>query len=150
GVTLTPEGQELMRFAERMEAESIAAEQNLQSSEGRISGKVRLATREAFGPWIVCPKIGLLLERHPGLSLELVAAARTFNLLKHDVDLSVTVKYPSQDRLITQKLTDYRVGLFASPQYLEREGPVRSLEDLRDRQVIWYVEDMIDVDQQRY
>jgi len=150
GVTLTQAGQDLVRFAERMEAECLAAEQHLQLSDGKVSGKVRLATREAFGPWLVCPKLGLLHARHPGLVLELVPEARAFNLLKHDADLSVTVKYPSQERLITQKLTDYCVGLFASHEYLEREGPVTSLEDLRDRQVIWYVDDMIDVDQQRY
>jgi DNA-binding transcriptional LysR family regulator len=150
GVTLTPAGKDLLRFAERMEAEALAAEQNLQLSDGKVSGKVRLATREAFGLWLVCPKIGLLHARHPELVLELVPEARAFNLLKHDVDLSVTVKYPSQERLVTQKLTDYCVGLYASHEYLEREGPVTSLEELRSRQVIWYVDDMIDVDQQRY
>jgi DNA-binding transcriptional LysR family regulator len=150
GVTLTPAGIDLMRYAERIEAEAVAAEQHLFSGSGKVSGKVRLATREAFGPWLVCPKVGLLHNRHPDLILELVPEARTFNLLKHDVDLSVTVKYPSQNRLIIQKLADYRIGLFASHAYLEREGPVTSLEELRNRQVIWYVEDMIDLDGQRY
>ena len=58
--------------------------------------------------------------------------------------------HPAQNRLIAQKLTDYRLGLFASHEYLEREGPVKSLEDLKNRQVIWYVEDMIDMDVPRY
>ena len=150
GVTLTPAGMDFMRFAERMESETLAAEQHLQSADGKISGKVRLATREAFGQWLVCPKIGALHARHPDLVLELVAESRTFSLLKHDVDLSVTVTHPSQNRLIAQKLTDFRLGLFASHAYLEREGPVTSLDDLRNRQVIWYVEDMIDVDVPHY
>jgi DNA-binding transcriptional LysR family regulator len=150
GVTLTPAGIDLMRFAERMESETLAAQQHLQSADGKISGKVRLATREAFGAWLVCPKIGELQARHPDLVIELVPESRTFSLMKHDVDLSVTVTYPSQDRLITQKLTDFRVGLFASRGYLEREGPVTSLDDLKTRQVIWYVDDMVDVDVPHY
>ena len=150
GVALTPAGTDFLRFAERLESETLAAEQYLQSSDGKISGKVRLATREAFGQWLVCPKIGVLHARHPDLVLELVPESRTFSLLKHDVDLSVTVTHPSQNRLIAQKLTDYRLGLFASHAYLEREGPVTSLDDLRNRQVIWYVEDMIDVDVPHY
>lgn len=150
GVTLTPAGMDFMRFAERMEAEALAADQHLRSSDGKIAGKVRLATREAFGQWLVCPKIGELHARYPDLVLELVPESRTFSLLKHDVDISVTVTHPSQNRLIAQKLTDYRLGLFASREYLEREGPVKSVEDLRDRQVIWYVEDMIDMDVPRY
>jgi DNA-binding transcriptional LysR family regulator len=150
GASLTPAGMDFLRFAERMESETLAAEQHLQSSDGKISGKVRLATREAFGQWLVCPKIGALHARYPDLVLELVPESRTFSLLKHDVDLSVTVTHPSQNRLIAQKLTDYRLGLFASHEYLEREGPVTSLDDLRNRQVIWYVEDMIDVDVPHY
>jgi DNA-binding transcriptional LysR family regulator len=150
GATLTPAGMEFMRFAERMESETLAAEQHLQSADGRVSGKVRLATREAFGQWLVCPKVGMLHARHPDLVLELVPESRTFSLLKHDVDLSVTVTYPSQKRLIAQKLTDFRLGLFASHDYLEREGPVTGLDDLRNRQVIWYVDDMIDADVPRY
>jgi DNA-binding transcriptional LysR family regulator len=150
GVTLTPAGTDFMRFAERMEAEALAADQHLRSRDGNIAGKVRLATREAFGQWLVCPKIGELHARYPDLVLELVPESRTFSLLKHDVDISVTVTHPSQNRLIAQKLTDYRLGLFASHQYLEREGPVKSIEDLKSRQVIWYVEDMIDMDVPRY
>ncbi|HEY2010010.1 MAG TPA: LysR family transcriptional regulator [Rhizomicrobium sp.] len=150
GVTLTPAGTDFMRFAERMEAEVLAADQHLRSKDGKIAGKVRLATREAFGQWLVCPRIGELHARYPDLVLELVPESRTFNLLNHDVDISVTVTHPSQNRLIAQKLTDYRLGLFASHQYLEREGPVKSLGDLKNRQVIWYVEDMIDMDVPRY
>ena len=124
---------------------------HLQSSDlGKISGKVRLATREAFGQWLVCPKLGALRARHPNLILELVPESRTFSLMKHDVDISVTVTHPSQNRLIAKKLTDFRLGLFASHEYLEREGPVTGLDDLRNRHVIWYVEDMIDVDVPHY
>ena len=150
GVTLTPAGAEFMRFAERMESEALAADQHLRARDGKISGKVRLATREAFGQWLVCPKISVLRARYPDLVLELAPESRTFNLLKHDVDISVTVTHPAQNRLIAQKLTDYRLGLFASREYLEREGPVKSVEDLKNRQVIWYVEDMVDMDVPRY
>lgn len=150
GITMTPAGMEFMRFAERMEAEVLAADQHLRSRDGKISGKVRLATREAFGQWLVCPKIGALHARYPDLVLELVPESRTFSLLKHDVDISVTVTHPSQNRLIAQKLTDYRLGLFASHEYLEREGPVKSLDELKNRQVIWYVDDMVDMDVPRY
>lgn len=150
GITMTPAGMEFMRFAERMEAEVLAADQHLRSRDGKISGKVRLATREAFGQWLVCPKIGALHARYPDLVIELVPESRTFSLLKHDVDISVTVTHPSQNRLIAQKLTDYRLGLFASHEYLKREGPVKSLDELRNRQVIWYVDDMVDMDVPRY
>jgi len=49
-----------------------------------------------------------------------------------------------------QKLVDYRLGLFASPGYLEEFGPIDTIEELSRRDVIWYVDDFVDIDEQRY
>jgi DNA-binding transcriptional LysR family regulator len=150
GAALTPQGSEFLRYAERMEAETLAAEQSLYSRNGSVSGKVRLATREAFGAWLVCPKIHMLLQRHPNLMLELVSEARAVNLLKRDAEITVTLSYPSQNRVVVQKLTDYRLGLFASHGYLQEHGPIDSVNDLRDHDVIWYLDDVVDIEEQRY
>ena len=150
GATLTPQGSEFLRYAERMEAETLAAEQSLHSRDGSIFGKVRLATREAVGAWLVCPKIHILLQHHPNLMLELVSEARAVNLLKRDADITVTLSYPSQNRVVVQKLTDYRLGLFASHSYLQEHGPIDSVNDLRAHNVIWYLDDVVDIQEQRY
>ena len=146
GAALTPQGSEFLRYAERMEAETLAAEQSLHSLNGSVSGKVRLATREAVGAWLVCPKIHMLLQRHPDLMLELVSEARAVNLLKRDAELTVTLSYPSQNRVVVQKLTDYRLGLFASHGYLQEHGPIDRVDDLRNRDVIWYLDDVVDIE----
>jgi DNA-binding transcriptional LysR family regulator len=150
GATLTSAGVDFVRYAERIETEAAAAEQHLYSAEGNVSGRVRLATREAFGTWLVCPKVNILRKRHPRLMLEMVPEARAFSLLKHDADITVTLSRPSQNRVIAQKLTDYRLGLFASHAYLEEFGPVERVEDLKNRDVIWYLDDMVDMEEQRY
>jgi DNA-binding transcriptional LysR family regulator len=150
GITLTLQGEALFRYAERIEAETLAFEQHLISAGGTISGKVRLGTREGFGSWLVCPKIPALMKRHPDLMLELVSEARVVNLLKGDADVTVTLSYPSQNRIVVQKLTEYRMGLFASHSYLEAHGPINTIEDLRDQNVIWYIDDVIDIEEQRY
>jgi DNA-binding transcriptional LysR family regulator len=150
GVTLTPAGQNFLHHAERIEIEAMAAEQRVYTADGTVSGKVRLATREGVGAWLICPKVITLKRRHPELKLELVSEARTISLLKRDADITISLQYPSQSRVIVQKLTDYRLGLFASPDYLREYGPINTLEDLNDRDVIWYVDDFVDIEEQRY
>jgi DNA-binding transcriptional LysR family regulator len=150
GVNLTVAGRNFLGHAERIETETLRAEQKLYSASGSISGKVRLATREAFGAWLVCPKVALLRRRYPDLELELLSEARTISLLKRDADITVSLHYPSQGRVIVQKLTDYRLGLFASRAYLKEYGPINSIADLKDRDVIWYVDDIVDIAEQRY
>ena len=150
GVTLTPAGQDFLHHAERIEIEAQAAEQRVYSADGTVSGKVRLATREGVGAWLICPKIAELKRRHPELKLELVSEARTISLLKRDADITISLQYPSQSRVIVQKLTDYRLGLFASPGYLREYGPIGSVDELTDRDVVWYVDDYVDIEEQRY
>ncbi|HKU65210.1 MAG TPA: LysR family transcriptional regulator [Rhizomicrobium sp.] len=150
GATLTPAGQNFLYHAERMEKEALAAEQRVYTTDGSVCGKVRLATREGVGAWLICPKVAQLRRRHPALNLELVSEARTISLLKRDADITISLQYPQQDRVIVQKLTDYRLGLFASPEYLREYGPINSIEELSNRDVIWYLDDVVDIAEQRY
>ena len=150
GVTLTPAGQKFLDHAERIEHEALSAEQHVYSADGTVSGKVRLATREGVGAWLICPKVAELNRRYPDLKLELVSEARTISLLKRDADITISLQYPSQSRVIVQKLVDYRLGLFASPGYLEEFGPIDTVEELYRRDVIWYVDDFVDIAEQRY
>jgi DNA-binding transcriptional LysR family regulator len=150
GVTLTATGRNFLEHAERIETETLNAEQEISTASGAVAGKVRLATREAFGAWLVCPKANLLKQRYPDLKLELLSEARTISLLKRDADITVSLHFPSQNRIIVQKLVDYRLGLFASRAYLREHGPIDSIEDLKERDVIWYVDDIVDIAEQRY
>ena len=150
GITLTSTGRIFLARAERMEQEALHAEQNVKVAGTSLAGKVRLATREAFGAWLVCPRVNLLKERFPDLKLELVSEARNISLLKRDADIAVSLHRPSQSRVIVQKLTDYRLGLFASHSYLQKYPPILTVEDLQQHNVIWYIGDMIDMDEQRY
>ena len=150
GVTLTPAGQSFLLHAERIEIEAQRAEQRVYAADGTISGKVRLATREGVGAWLICPRVAELKRRHPALNLDLVSEARTISLLKRDADITISLQYPSQNRVVVQKLTDYRLGLYASPGYLREYGPIDTIEELNNRDVVWYVEDFVDIEEQRY
>ena len=46
-------------------------------------------------------------------------------------------------RLVSSKLTDYTLGLYASSAYLEKHGTPRTIDDLREHRRIGYVEDLI-------
>lgn len=149
GVTLTPAGQKFVQHAERIEFEALSAQQQV-CVDGMVSGKVRLATREGVGAWLICPKVAQLSRRYPDLKLELVSEARTVSLLKRDADITISLQYPSQSRVIVQKLVDYRLGLFASASYLREFGPINTVEELSRHDVLWYLDDYVDIDEQRY
>ena len=87
--------------------------------------------------------IAAICDANPGLEVQLVALPRVFNLSKREADMAVGVSRPEAGRLTVQKLTDYRLHLAASRDYLAGQGPIRSREDLRAHRFVGYIPDMI-------
>ncbi len=111
---------------------------------------MRLATPEAFGAHIVAPAAARLHALNPDLQLELVPAARSVNLSRREADIAIGLSRPEQGRLVSRKLADYRLGLYASHDYLAHAGEPQGLEDLRRRPLVWYIDELIDMPELRY
>jgi len=150
GAALTGPGQTLLEHAERIEAEIIAAGARLGSAGPELSGTVRLSTPEAFGAHLVAPAARAFHERHPGLQLELVPETRSVNLMRREADIAVTLSRPTRGRLVTEKLSDYSLGLYAARSYIDAHPPLCSLDELRRRPLVWYIDELIDVPELRY
>jgi len=150
GLVLTVQGQALVAYAERMEAEASSANQILTDAGVALSGSIRLATPEAFGCFLLASKMAELAARHPQLQLQLIPHSRAVSLSKREADLAVTPMRPPKGRLIAHKLSNYRVGLYASRSYLDRHPPLTSLDDLRQHAFVWYIDDLLDFAEYRY
>ena len=150
GVTLTAPGTALLEHAERMESEAVSATERLGVVGEGVEGVVRLATPEAFGAGLVAPAAAELHARHPRIQLELVPGARAINLSRREADIAVGLSRPEQGSLVSRKLADYRLGLYASRVYLEREGAPEKIQDLSRRPLVWYIDEMLDLPELRY
>lgn len=150
GLTLTDSGQRLLEHAERIESETAAISAGLAGQDYQISGSVRLATPEAFGGFLVAPHIRRFRQMYPQLDLELVAENRSFSLSKREADIAITLGRPPSGRLFARKLTGYGLGLYASADYLSRHGPIRSADDLRGKEFVSYIDDLIHLPQLKF
>lgn len=150
GTRLTSAGQTLLVHAERVEHEILAAGAALGDGDARISGTVRLATPEAFGTWLVAPNIWRLYELHPDLSLELTPESQTVHLANREADLAITLNRPPRGPIVARSLVDYRIGLFASHDYLAKHGPIERAEDLIDLPFASYIDGRLDMPELHY
>jgi DNA-binding transcriptional LysR family regulator len=66
-----------------------------------------------------------------------------FSLSKREADLTVAVTRPKSGRLLASKLTDYHLRLYAAPDYLKENPPIRDLDDLGAHVMIGYIPDLI-------
>ncbi|GAB4392970.1 MAG: LysR substrate-binding domain-containing protein [Kiloniellaceae bacterium] len=143
GYSLTEVGQRLLPSAEAMETTTLQAQAQVQGRDESLEGVVRLGAPDGFGSFFLAPRIHKLARRHPKLELQLIAMPRVFSLAKREADLTIAVTRPTSGRLVASKLTDYQLRLYAAPDYLQENPPIRSLEDLRHHAMIGYIPDLI-------
>lgn len=141
--TLTARGQELLGHAEAAESAALAAMEDAQGQEHRLAGQVRLSVAEGFGTWVLAPGMGDFNRRHPGIRLDLITASGFLNPSKREADMAVMLARPQRGRLLVRRLGDYRLHLYASPDYLARAGRPGRAAQLRDHTLIGYVPEFI-------
>lgn len=142
GVTPTPAAFALIGHAERIESELLAAAGSVAGRDREVEGVVRLAAPEACASHLIAPHIPLLRTRHPRLMLELASEGRAASLSKREADIAVMLKPPPKGRLVTRKLADFRLGLYASKGYLDRQGMPNIRADLTRHDFVSYIEEL--------
>lgn len=141
GSILTEAGELLLPIAERMESEVLAAGESLRLAEAEVSGPVRIGAPDGLGNLFLPGEFGALVQRHPNLQIELVPLPRVFSLSRREADIAISLDRPAQGKLISAKLTDYSLGVYASKSYLERAGTPQALDEVAGHRVVTGVED---------
>jgi len=142
GSELTTHGQYFLRYAEMMESASLMAREAA-GADTALEGAVRVGAPDGLGVAFLAPRLGELSERYPELRVELVPVPQAFSLSRREADIAITLERPREGRLVTRKLTDYRLGLYAAPSYLKRYGTPATATELARHRLVGYVEDLI-------
>ncbi len=143
GYTLTEQGRRLLPLAEEMERLALGAGEAVGGSAATVEGVVRIGSPEGFGSYFLAPRIAGLQDRHPHLVVQLVAASAIFSLSRRDADLVISVSRPPAGRLKVSKLTDYDLGLYAAPAYVDSHSPIASAGDLVRHRFVSYIGDLL-------
>jgi len=112
GFNLTAAGRALVPHAEAM----AAAAARIRSAEGgntALSGQLRVSVSEGFGNSFIAPRLAGFVAAHPELEIDLVASSGFLNPSRREADMAVLLARPRKGPLITRKLSDYSLGLYA-------------------------------------
>lgn len=142
GYGLTAEGSRILAHAERAEQAMAGAVEELRGTHG-LTGQIRIGAPDGCANYLLPQVLAAICDDNPGLEVQIVALPRVFNLSKREADIAIAVSRPETGRLTVQKLTDYRLHLAASTQYLAQHSAVQSVEDLRAHRMVGYIADMI-------
>ena len=144
------DGQRLTEAGERYVQQAGEIERGMQQLEGgvhggdaAIGGVVRVSASEGFSTWIVAHRLRHFVAAHPAIGIDLVATNGFLSPSKRETDVAILLARPRKGPLVTRRLTDYGLRLYASPRYLEDKAPITSVDDLRRHQLIGYIPDLV-------
>lgn len=146
GHKLNAAGQQLWPIAQAMEKAARGVEQlGLQTAAAPmdVAGLVRVGVSEGLGVQLLAAPLALLSQKHPKLSVDLLALPRLMHLSRREADIVISLERPKRGTVVVSKLAEYHLYLYGERQYLARKPLVRSSEDLRHHQFIDYVDDML-------
>jgi len=143
GYSLTEAGARLMDHALRAEVALEAAEEDLRGASAGLRGQIRIGAPDGCANYLLPQVLGRIAAENPGLEVQIVALPRVFNLSRREADMAIGVSRPETGRLTVQKLSDYRLHLAASRDWLAAGPPIRERGDLRGRSIVGYIPDMI-------
>lgn len=140
GQRLTRAGEQLLARAEEME--HAIATLDTGGASG-LEGLVRISTAEGFGTRFVAPRLATLAARYPGMTVDLVANSGFLSPSKRETDIAITLTRPRRGPVVTRKLADYALGVYAAPALLTALPPIEQPADLARQPLVGYVPDFI-------
>lgn len=137
-LTLTEDGAAFLERASRIVQEIEEASAEMAERRGTLSGPLRIAAPVTFGRMHLGPALYPFLARHPEIQLVLDIDDRRVDVSSEGYDAIVRNGPIVDSRLVVWKLSRSRRLLVASPDYLDRHGTPKTLNDLDGHKGIFY------------
>lgn len=107
------------------------AGRDAQGQEGELTGRVRLSVPTTYGHYRLPPLLARFARQYPQVQVELNITNRNVDLVAEGFDLAIRLGQLPDSGLVARKLEDAALLLVASPDYLQRMGTPRTLEELQ-------------------
>ncbi|MGX9355860.1 LysR family transcriptional regulator [Roseobacteraceae bacterium S113] len=138
GLKLTEQGYALLLPAQAMRRAAKDLELAVAGHDNEMAGTVRI-TASVFTAQYHVPQILAGIRRQlPEVHLELVPNDSSENLLFREADIALRMYRSEQLEIVTRKLGDLTIGMYATSEFLDREGRPSSVEELFQLDFVGY------------
>lgn len=129
-LTLTAAGEALLPACRQMVELADGMRVAAAAPDAALSGQIRLSASHSMGQTQLAPVVAAFVARHPGVSVDLVMADRTVNLIEERIDLAIRIAVELDPNLIARRLCDCHSVVCASPAWLASRGTPRHPAEL--------------------
>jgi DNA-binding transcriptional LysR family regulator len=151
GFTLTEAGLRLLQFAEGMENNANAiVESAVGSGAADAAGAVRIASMEGIGSMYLTPCMAAFNKAYPSIQVELITDTRLLDMTRREADVFISFFKPTGRRLSVKKIGEFRIFLYASSSYLQRNQEPVDLKDLDAHAFVDFIDEHIHIKENRW
>lgn len=129
-------------LAERLRAamaELTAATESVNLGTANLRGRLAVSAPMSFGVRHLGPHLASFAEAHPDLDLVIEYDDQIIDLSRMGFDIGLRIGVLRDSTLMSRKLSEDPRAIVASPDYLARSGPLRSIDDLPHHQAVGYL-----------
>ncbi|MEI7256616.1 LysR substrate-binding domain-containing protein [Dickeya dadantii] len=138
-ISLTEAGRALLAKTANAMSELDGALEEILDSGGTPSGLVRLTLSRFAYQLIVRPRLAEFYRTYPHIQLELSINDGTVNLIEQGFDLGIRFGNTLSEGMVAREIyPPFRLGLYASTDYLAKYGTPKSPEELSKHRLITY------------
>jgi LysR family transcriptional activator of dmlA len=131
-IILTDDGERTQRWAFRILTDIDDMVDDLTEAQHIPRGFLHICTSIGFGRKHVAPTIAKLSEQFPELEVRLEVFDRAVDIIQEGFDLEIRVGEDLPQQHICKKLQSNHRVLCATPDYLEKFGTPKKIEDLQN------------------
>jgi DNA-binding transcriptional LysR family regulator len=135
-IALTEEGGAYFEHCRQVLARMEEADAMLAAKRRSPTGTVRMQGPQVLVSGILLPRISKLLEKHPGLSVEMAVSASMPDLVQQNLDLAILINPDPHPGVTFRPIGLCPVVTFASRAYLRKHGTPKTPDDLEHHAII--------------
>jgi len=141
GLALSESGEALLPMAQQMRDAMRAITLTAAGQSQRLDGTVRITASVFASHFVLPPVLAWIREAEPAIQIDLVASDTSENLLFREADIAVRMYRPEQLDIISKKVGELEMGVFAARRYLDRAGRPRTPRELLAHDLVGFDQD---------
>jgi len=130
-LSLTDAGRSYYQRAQGLVRAWRDMEDEASGAECALAGPIRIAAPLSFGLSQLGPILIEFQREHSDIRLDVDFSDRTIDLIADGFDMAVRIGRLDDSAMIARKIGDVQMICAASPQWLNENGPIETVEDLR-------------------
>ncbi|KAG0164429.1 LysR substrate binding transcriptional regulator [Apophysomyces sp. BC1015] len=137
-LNLTPDGTAYYERCVRILADIAETEQSFHEGARNPRGKLRVDMPGSIGRLVVLPRLCEFHSRYPDVELMVGLSDKPVDLIQEGVDAVIRVGTLQDSTLVARRVGVFQGVTCASPEYLERHGEPRTLQELESHCAVNY------------